>query len=137
MRNVGTVLAAALLVVGCSKDAPTTAASTEPTAAASAAGVATGAAALQDESPGLRAQVKLTDAEARAIALQRIPGGRIVQAKFEAEGNTPLYTYELRVPNWRGTVELEIHAGTGAVVSEEREETDEDDLPGRPGAGSR
>jgi hypothetical protein len=127
VRTVGVVVVGALVAAGCSKDGPTTTEASSPEASVSPAGASTGPVSLQEEGQGLLGQARISDAQARAIALQRVPGGRIVDAELEDEGGTLIYSYELRAANGRGTVELEIDARTGAVLSEEREGAGDDE----------
>jgi hypothetical protein len=132
MRTARFLLASAALAGGCSNDGPTTTAGgTEPQAASSLARSPGGSVALHEDSRGLLAQARINDADARAVALQRVPGGQIVEADLEEEDGRLLYSYEIRIAGGQRTVEVEIDARTGAVVSEEREEDDDDGPPER------
>jgi uncharacterized membrane protein YkoI len=118
---------AATLFAGCSSDGGSSSGVAEPQSAVSAAQVAPGPVSLQEDRAGLLAQVKVSEANARLIAMQRVPGGRIVEAELEEEGGRLLYSYEIRAANGRDVVEVQIDARTGAVVSEARESTDDDE----------
>jgi uncharacterized membrane protein YkoI len=119
---------AATLVAACSNDGGSASGVAAPDGAVSAAQVAPGAG-VQEDRPGLLAQATISDAKARLVVLQRVPGGRILEGELEEEGGRLLYSYEVRVANGRGVVEVEIDARTGAVVSEERDGDDEEEGP--------
>jgi hypothetical protein len=130
VRTVRFFLVGALLVSGCSKDGHSTARITEPRGvqpritepqvAASVAAIATEAVALEEDRPGLAEQVRVTDANARVIALQRVPGGRIVEAELELEDGKLQYEYEIRVADGPDVVKAEIDARSGSVLREKR-----------------
>jgi uncharacterized membrane protein YkoI len=130
VRTVRFLLVGALLAAGCSQEGRTTGKITElrvvqpqvtePQVATSVAAIATDVVALQEDSPGLVDQAKVTDANARVIALQRVPGGRIVEAELEVDDGRLLYEYEIRVADRPGIVKSEIDARNGAVVREKR-----------------
>lgn len=81
-------------------------------------------AVLAVEGEGLLARVKVSDSEARVIALTKVSGGRIVRAALEEEDGRLVYSYELVVEAKPGMItEVLVDALTGEVVSvaEERE----------------
>jgi uncharacterized membrane protein YkoI len=147
MRTLGLVVAATLFTTACSNAGVTTAEPrakmttkmtaqiTEPEVAITVAAIGSGTIALEEDSPGLSERARVSDANARVNALQRVPGGRIVEAELEEEHGRLVYSYEIRVADGRGTVEID--ARTGAVLSERRKEGDdgrgarEDQEPGR------
>lgn len=128
MRTATLLLATWLVGAACSNDGRTTAKITEPRfvvprvtepqVAASVAAIGTGVVALQEDSPGLAEHARITDANARVIALQRVRGGRIVEAELEEEDGRLLYEYEIRVADRPGVVKAEIDARNGSVVRE-------------------
>jgi hypothetical protein len=131
MRTLGLSLAAALLATGCSNTGVTTAEATpqttakitEPRVATTIAAIGSGVIALEEDRPGLLGQARVTDANARVIALQRVPGGRVVEAELEEEDGRLVYSYEISVADGRSKVEID--ATTGAVVTERREVGDD------------
>ena len=134
MRTLGLALTATLLTTACSNAGVTAAATTPETTAAmtaqiterqvatTVAAIGRGTIGLEEDRPGLLERARVTDANARVIALQRVPGGSIVEAELEEEGGRLVYSYEIRVADGRGIVEID--ARTGAVLSEQREEGD-------------
>jgi uncharacterized membrane protein YkoI len=135
MKTLGLALAATLLTTGCSKARVTTAERpsqraaeiTEPQVAATVAAIGSGTIVLEEDSPWLLQRARVSDANARVIALHRIRGGSIVEAELEEEDGRLVYSYEIRVADGRGFVEID--ASTGAVLSERREEGDDDHGP--------
>lgn len=143
MRTLELALAATLLTTGCfnarvtlaeaetpaelrAEIQPTKrAAITEPQVATAVAAMGSRTIVLDEDSPGLLQRARVTDANARVIALQRAGRGRIVEAELDEEGGRLLYSYEIRVTDGRAFVEID--AATGAVLSERREQDDDDD----------
>jgi uncharacterized membrane protein YkoI len=81
-------------------------------------------AVLVEEGEGLLARVKISDGEARVLALVKVSGGRIVRAVLEEEGGRLVYAYDLVVEARPGMItEVLVDALTGEVVSvtEEKE----------------
>jgi uncharacterized membrane protein YkoI len=135
VRIVPFLMVSALVAAACSQDGRTSAKITEPRVvqsrlvqpqvtepqvAASVAAIAADAVALQEDRPGLTEKVRVTDTNARVIALQRVPGGRIVEAELEMEDGRLLYEYEIRVADGPDIVKAEIDARSGTVVREKR-----------------
>lgn len=140
MGTLGLALATTLATTGCMNAGLATAdtatetpvetraakraAITEHRVATSVAAMGRGTIALEEDSPGLVERARVTDANARVIALQRIPGASVVEAELEEEDGRLVYSYEIRVANGRGKVEID--ASTGAVLKERRKERDDD-----------
>lgn len=74
---------------------------------------------------GLEERVKVPDRAARASALARVPGGKIVGAELEEEDGTLIYSYDVRVAGQKGVQEVHVDAISGKVKSVEHEEEGE------------
>ena len=75
-------------------------------------------AVLVEEGEGLFARVKISDGEARVLALMKVSGGRIVRATLEEEDGRLAYAYDLVVEAQPGMItEVVVDALTGQVVS--------------------
>jgi|GEM_PF-5069243 len=75
-------------------------------------------AKLVEEGEGLLARVKVSDSEARVIALTKVSGGRIAKAAIEEEDGRLVYSYILVVEAKPGVItEVLVDALTGEVVS--------------------
>lgn len=123
MTARGFFFAGSLLLAGCSRDGFTTAGSAEQAGPNAAAQL--GTAVLEEDSPGLVAQATISDAAARAVALQRFPGGQIVDAEIDQDDDRVVYKYELRFANERRSVDVDIDAKTGAIVAVEDDDVDD------------
>lgn len=74
---------------------------------------ATTAAATKQSSP----PAKLTQAQARAIALKRAPG-KIVDGEYEKENGGWRYSFDIRQPGRRDIHEIGVDANTGRIVED-------------------
>ena len=116
VRATSFVLAGALLGSGCSNGSDVAAeGDATPRLATLASAGAVAPVPLREERPGLLARVKITEAEARALALARVPSGRVVDAELEEEDGRLVYSYDLEVDGQAGLTGVEIDAMTGAV----------------------
>ena len=78
--------------------------------------------ALKQETPGLRAQARITPDSARAIARRAVPGATIQSSELENEGHKLIYSFDMKVPGRSGIEEVNVDALTGAVVGREHED---------------
>jgi uncharacterized membrane protein YkoI len=93
--------------------------------AASAPSGDAAAVKLTVEDSSLIARAAVTDAAARATALERVPGGRIVAAELEEEGGALIYSYDVKVEGQEGVQEVHVDAATGKVTQVEHESSEE------------
>lgn len=134
MRATTFVLAGALLSAGCSTGADvTTERDPTPALATLASGGTIAPVSLREERPGLLALAKVTETEARALALARVPSGRVIDAELEEEDGRLVYSYDLELDGQPGLMEVEIDAMTGAVLSVEHEDDEDIEDDGDPG----
>lgn len=124
MRTRGLFFAATLLLASCSSD-DTTAGTTEQAGSPPRAAIQPGNAVLEEDSPGLLAQATISDAAARAVALERFPNGQIVDAEIDEDHGRVMYKYQLHVASERRTVDVNIDAKTGAIVAVEEDDVDD------------
>jgi Peptidase propeptide and YPEB domain len=96
---------------------------TEQRVASSVAAMGAGTVTLDLDRPGLVERVRVADANARVIALQRMPGGTIVEAELEQDDGRLVYSYKIRLADGRGKVEID--ATTAAVLKERRKDGDD------------
>jgi uncharacterized membrane protein YkoI len=75
-----------------------------------------------DPSPSdLRAQAKVTEAQATATALAKLPQGKVKSAELEKENGKLVWSFDIAQPRVRGVTEIQIDAITGATVSRKKE----------------
>jgi len=65
----------------------------------------------------LAKKAKISEPEAAAIAMKRVPKGKIEAVELEREDGKFLYSYDLRTPGKSGLDEVHIDAMTGKIIS--------------------
>ena len=75
----------------------------------------------RDLPAALMREAKVSEADARKVALSRVANGRIQAVELEREDGKLLYSYELKVPAKSGIEEVNVDAITGLVASVEHE----------------
>ena len=93
----------------------------QTTAAASAAAVP-GIVELKVDGTGLAERAKVTDPEARAAAIAKLPGGSVTAAELEEEDGAFIYSYDVATPGRPGIDEVHVDAITGQVTSVSHED---------------
>lgn len=69
----------------------------------------------------LRTQAKVTQAQATATALARVPGGKVESAELEREHGKLIWSFDLVQPRVKGVTEIQVDAVSGVVVSQKQE----------------
>ena len=64
---------------------------------------------------------KIGEAEARATAIGRAPGGKVKSHELEQEHGKLIYSYDIEVSGKSGVTEVNVDAMTGKVLSVEHE----------------
>ena len=59
----------------------------------------------------------ISQAEAKRIALAKVPGGIVQSAKLEKEGLALLWSVDVKMPNSGNITEVHIAANTGKIIS--------------------
>ena len=76
------------------------------------------AGASQD---ALKAQAKVTESDARATALAKVPGGTVQSTELENEHGKLVWSFDIKDPNSPNVIEVQVDAQTGGVVSKKAE----------------
>ena len=87
------------------------------TLALSAVNAATGT----DSQSALLAEAKVTQAQATATAMAKVPGGVIKSSELETEGGRLVWSFDIAKPSTKGVTEILVDARTGQIVSMKRE----------------
>jgi uncharacterized membrane protein YkoI len=58
----------------------------------------------------------ISEARARAIALRRVPGGRVLSEEFEHESGRWIYSYDIKTAGRPGIDEVHIDGRTGRIL---------------------
>ena len=73
--------------------------------------------AADETQAALKAQAKITQAEAERTALAKVPGGKIKVAEMEKEHGKLIWSFDISMPKSRNITEVQVDAKTGKVVS--------------------
>lgn len=90
-------------------------------AAGPAAAAAQAANYSRDVPDSLLKAAKVSEAKAAAIALERVPNGKIRSLELEREHGTIIYSFEIKVAGKSGITEVNVNALTGRVGPLEHE----------------
>jgi uncharacterized membrane protein YkoI len=69
----------------------------------------------------LKAEAKVSEADAIATAEKEVPDGKIESAEIEREGGKLIYSFDVKQPHKSGVEEVNVDAVTGTVVKKEHE----------------
>ena len=69
----------------------------------------------------LQAQAKVAETDARATALANVTGGTVQSGELEKERGKLVWSFDIKDPNSRNVVEVQVDAKTGAIVSKKAE----------------
>ncbi len=72
--------------------------------------------AAADAPAALMAEAHVTEAQARAIALARVPHGTVQSAELEKERGRLIWSFDIARPTVRGVTEVQVDAKTGKIV---------------------
>lgn len=72
----------------------------------------------------LQAEAKVTEAEARATVMTKVPDGTIKEAELEREKGKLIWSFDIAKPNAEGISEINVDAITGAIVGVEKTDKD-------------
>jgi hypothetical protein len=64
----------------------------------------------------LQAQAKVTEAQARKIALTKAPGGKIQSSELEEENGLLIWSFDIATPDTKNITEVNVDAKTGTIV---------------------
>jgi len=69
----------------------------------------------------LKAQAKVTESDARATALAKVPGGTVQSAELENEHGKLVWSFDIKDPKSPNVIEVQVDAQTGRIVSKKAE----------------
>jgi uncharacterized membrane protein YkoI len=72
----------------------------------------------------IKAEAKITEADARATALTKVPDGTIKEAELEKEKGKLIWSFDIAQPNAEGISEINVDAITGTIVGVEKKDKD-------------
>ena len=65
----------------------------------------------------LKAEAKITEAEARATALAKVPDGTIKESELEKEKGKLIWSFDIARPGTKDITEVNVNAKTGEIVA--------------------
>ena len=77
--------------------------------------------AAEDSQAALMSEAKVTEAEARATALAKIPHGTVKSSELEREHGRLIWSFDLAQPSAKGVTEIQVDAKTGKIASMKKE----------------
>ncbi|HEY4416971.1 MAG TPA: PepSY domain-containing protein [Verrucomicrobiae bacterium] len=69
----------------------------------------------------LLAQAKVSEADAQAIALAKVPNGTVKEGELEKENGKLIWSFDIATPDTKDITEVNVDAITGAVVGMDKE----------------
>ena len=78
-------------------------------------------AAKRETQATLKAEAKITEAEARKTALAEVPNGKIQEHELEREKGMLVYSFDIKIAGESGIEEVLVDAMSGKVVAHEHE----------------
>jgi uncharacterized membrane protein YkoI len=83
--------------------------------------VLSGMASADETQATLRAQAKITQADAEKTALAKVPGGKIESAELENEHGKLVWSFDIFAPHSLNIAEVQVDAKNGKIVSNKTE----------------
>jgi len=65
----------------------------------------------------LKSEAKITEADARAIALSKVPDGTIKEAELEREHGKLIWSFDVARPGTKDITEVNVDAKSGVIVA--------------------
>ncbi len=81
--------------------------------------------AAAESQAALMSQAKVTESNARATALAKVPGGTVQSAELENEHGKLIWSFDISDPKSPNVIEVQVDARTGHVVSKKSESPSE------------
>jgi uncharacterized membrane protein YkoI len=77
--------------------------------------------AVESSQAQLRAEAKVTETQATATALAKVPQGSVKSVELEREKGKLVWSFDLAQPRAKGVTEIQVDAITGKIVSLKKE----------------
>ena len=77
--------------------------------------------AAKDSQTALLAEAKVTEAQAQATALAKVPHGVVKSSELEREHGRLIWSFDVTQPSAKGVTEIQVDAKTGKIVSVTKE----------------
>ena len=77
--------------------------------------------AAGESQAALMAEAKVTEAQAKATALGKVPQGVVKSSELEREHGRLIWSFDMTRPSAKGATEIQVDALTGKIVSVKKE----------------
>ena len=77
--------------------------------------------AAEESQAALKAEANITQAQAQATALAKVPDGTIKSSELEREHGRLIWSFDVARPSSKGVTEVQVDAKTGKIVLVKRE----------------
>ena len=77
--------------------------------------------AAEESQAALKAEAKVTEAQARETALAKVPDGIVKSAELEREHGRLIWSFDVARPSAKGVTEIQVDAKTGKIVLVKKE----------------
>ncbi|MFC5549111.1 PepSY domain-containing protein [Massilia aerilata] len=81
----------------------------------------TDVSAAEESQAALQAQAKISQAQAQATALAKVPHGEVKSSELEKEHGRLIWSFDIAQPTVKGVTEIQVDARTGKIVAMEKE----------------
>jgi uncharacterized membrane protein YkoI len=75
----------------------------------------------KESESALKAQAKISEADAKQIAMSKVPNGTIKEGELEKEKGRLIWSFDIAIPDSKDIKEVNVDAITGEVVGVETE----------------
>ena len=77
--------------------------------------------AATDSQDALKAEAKVTEADARTTALAKVPNGTVQSSTLEKEHGKLVWSFDIAQPTTKDLTEVQVDATTGTIASVKKE----------------
>ncbi len=81
----------------------------------------TSCASTKESPEALKAQARISQAQAEKTALAKVPHGKTKSSELEKEHGTLVWSFDISMPKTKNITEVQVDAVTGKIVSTEIE----------------
>ena len=83
--------------------------------------------AAQAAQAGLKSEAKVTEAQAQATALTKVPNGTVRSSELEREHGQLIWSFDITQPSVKGVTEVHVDAKSGKILLVKQETAKQED----------
>ena len=92
--------------------------------------------AAGDSQASLIAEARVSESQARTIALAKVPSGTVKSSELEREHGHLVWSFDIASPSVKGVTEILVDARTGKIISLRKESPSEEAKEAKSGAAA-